>query len=65
MAGPVLDAIQVDAQTLFLALCNGIEESNTLNETAITRIALIGNRDVVKRLFLGTGASQSNLRSAT
>jgi hypothetical protein len=60
MTGPELHAIQVDSQTLFLATGNGIEEPDALDETAITGIALIGNGDVVERLLLGTGTSQSN-----
>jgi hypothetical protein len=52
LTGPVVDAIQIQAQTLGLTGGYRIEETDTLDETTIARIAAISHDHLVKWTLL-------------
>jgi hypothetical protein len=53
LINPVLNALVINAQTLFLATGHGVEETNTLNIAAVTGAAAVGYGQVVKRTLFG------------
>jgi len=44
----VLNAVVIQAQTLFLSTSDRIEESNALNKTTVTSAAAVRYRDLIK-----------------
>ena len=52
---PVLQTVSINTQTLFLTTSNWIEETDTLDEAAITGAAAVGYGQMIKRaLFRAT-----------
>jgi len=60
LAQPELNAITVNAQTLFLTAGNRVEETNTLNETAVTGVTAVSDCQMVERALLGAATSQTD-----
>src|SRR5690625_5653071 len=56
VADPVVDPLQIDAQPLFLAPGNGVEETDALDEAAVARRPAVGDGHMVKRTLLGAPA---------
>src|SRR5262245_14660529 len=60
LTDPVIGTRGIKAETLFLTTGNRVEKANALNETAITGIAAVSHRDMVKRTLFGATAGQTN-----
>jgi hypothetical protein len=60
LAHPVINALTVYAQTLFLAASNRVKETNTLNETAVTRFTAVSDCQMVERALLRAATSQTD-----
>src|SRR5690606_13485138 len=57
---PVLNALTINAQTLFLTRGNRIEETDALDETAFACATAVRHGQVIKRALLGATASQTD-----
>jgi hypothetical protein len=59
--GPIINAVQVDAQAFFLATGDRVEKTDALDPATIPLVTAVRNHDVVERTFLGASARQTNL----
>src|SRR6201996_7677177 len=57
---PVRDAIEHDAQRLFLARGHRVVEADALQVATVAAFARVGDHDVVERALLGAAAGKSN-----
>src|SRR5690554_8018648 len=60
LADPVLYALLINAQALFLAPGYRVEEAHTLDETTVTGFPAVSYRQVVKRTLLSAATSQTD-----
>jgi hypothetical protein len=60
LAQPEVNALTINTQTLFLTTGNRVEETNTLNETAVTGVAAVSDCQMVERALLGAATSQTD-----
>tara|TARA_A100001037_G_C15053387_1_gene591222 strand:+ start:797 stop:1081 length:285 start_codon:yes stop_codon:yes gene_type:complete len=59
-SNPVFETLDVDPKTLFATPRKRIEETETLDEPAVTRTTLVRNGDVIERALLAATARQSD-----
>ena len=57
----MLHAGGVELDALFLALGDGVVETQALERTAIALVAMVGGDDVVEGTLLGAATGQANL----
>src|SRR5690606_23856838 len=57
---PVGGTLLIDGQLDFRTLGDRIEETDTLNEATIARIAAVGHGQVVERALLGAATGETN-----
>jgi hypothetical protein len=60
LTGPVMDAIDSDAQRIFSAGGNRIVEADSFDEAPVAAIALVGGDDVEKRALFGASAGKAD-----
>jgi hypothetical protein len=60
-ATPILNAVKIKPQALLLTACDRVEETDAFDPPPIALIPAVRHHNVVKRLFLGATARQSNL----
>jgi ribosomal 30S subunit maturation factor RimM len=60
LALPVFNAVVINAQALFLAASDRIEETNPLDEASVARIAAVSDCHVVKGALFGATTSKTN-----
>ena len=60
LADPVVDPLDVDAQIFFMVLSDRIEEPNSLDVTAVTTVATVGDYQVIKRTLFRASARKTN-----
>src|SRR5690554_3241627 len=64
LADPVVGALEVDLQRNFLTGSHRVEETQTLNEATIARIAAVGDNDLIERPLFRTATCKTNRNHA-
>src|SRR5689334_8843368 len=60
LMGPVIDAVERQAQAFLAFACDRVVETDPLDEPAVATVARIGDDDVEKRPLLGAAARESD-----